>query len=187
MDVMEAPVAVDEVNVLQVALENQLKSFSKVVKSTGNKSTVDPIMSKLAERDQRVSFPTMLGSSINFHIVTINNILKQNAVIAAGRLDYKYNHVYLWSKTSVAELLCKSISVKSNPVIGYSTTIVPTKIMLTRAVSDISPKQIIDALSKYATVESKIQIIKVYGSKEVLSFRRTVFVTMKGKWFFKDS
>jgi len=109
----------------------------------------------------------------------VNSDVKSRAVVSAGRLDNEYTHVYLKSTSLVVALTGRDITVRGQQVAGFTADMDPEKITLTRVVPEIPPGLIVGALSKYATVDSKVQNIYVFGEKDVLSFRRTVYATLR--------
>lgn len=166
-------------SILETENRSHLGSFAEALKKRKGTLENETMLRKTAEREQRITFKTVPGSTVQEYIKEVNRILDKRGVISAGRLDEQYTHIYLKTREMISEVRTTTIKIRGQELLGFTSDTIPERITLTRVVPEISARQLIDALSYYATVESKIQSVYIYGERDVLSFKRVVYITPK--------
>ena len=155
------------------------RTFANVVGGSSNRVADRP----LASKQQRVSYSTLSGSTVEDYVEAAIKKLGKQSVVSAGRLDDRYTHVYVKTTEMGERLRVEAIEVNGEQTValrlGEGSKRPPTRLTLVRVLPEIPNRVIMDALSKFCVIESRIMPINLKGHSEVVSFRRQVFVSLR--------
>ena len=158
-----------------------VRTFARVAGGSSNRAVERP----LATKAQRVTYNTVEDANVEDYVAAVEKALGPRSVVSVGRIYNRYTHVYVKSTELSLRLRDTPIEVRGKQILalklgdGDGNGAPATKLTLVRVLPEIPNHALIDALSRFCVVESRIQPLSIKGRPDIMSFRRQVFVSLK--------